>query len=44
LPLLHHMLLLQAGVANFTKVLGQQLIEKGIRVNAVAPGPILTPM
>jgi hypothetical protein len=34
----------KAAVANFTKVLGQQLISKGIRVNAVAPGPINTPM
>ncbi len=28
----------------FTKTLGQLLLEKGIRVNAVAPGPVWTPL
>lgn len=32
----------KASINNFTKGLAQQLAEKGIRVNAVAPGPIWT--
>jgi NAD(P)-dependent dehydrogenase (short-subunit alcohol dehydrogenase family) len=34
----------KGGIAIFTKVLAKQLAEKGIRVNAVAPGPIWTPL
>lgn len=34
----------KAAIANFTHGLAQQLIEKGIRVNGVAPGPIWTPL
>lgn len=34
----------KASIANFTKGLAQQLAEKGIRVNGVAPGPIWTPL
>jgi NAD(P)-dependent dehydrogenase (short-subunit alcohol dehydrogenase family) len=34
----------KAAILNFTKSLGAQLAGKGIRVNAVAPGPIWTPL
>ncbi len=34
----------KAGIANWTRALGQQLIERGIRVNGVAPGPVWTPL
>jgi NAD(P)-dependent dehydrogenase (short-subunit alcohol dehydrogenase family) len=34
----------KAAIMNFTKSLAKQLIERGIRVNAVAPGPIWTPL
>ena len=34
----------KAAIVAFTKSLAKQLLEKGIRVNAVAPGPYWTPL
>jgi NAD(P)-dependent dehydrogenase (short-subunit alcohol dehydrogenase family) len=34
----------KAAIVNFTKSLGEQFADRGIRVNAVAPGPIWTPL
>ncbi|GEN05396.1 hypothetical protein SAMN05443572_1011058 [Myxococcus fulvus] len=34
----------KGAIVTFTKGLAQQLIERGIRVNAVAPGPVWTPL
>jgi NAD(P)-dependent dehydrogenase (short-subunit alcohol dehydrogenase family) len=34
----------KGAIVNFTKGLGQELAEKGIRVNSVAPGPVWTPL
>jgi NAD(P)-dependent dehydrogenase (short-subunit alcohol dehydrogenase family) len=34
----------KAGIVNWTRGMAAQLIEKGIRVNGVAPGPIWTPL
>lgn len=34
----------KAAIHNFTKSLAQQVAERGIRVNCVAPGPVWTPL
>jgi hypothetical protein len=34
----------KAGIVNFTKGLAANLVQKGIRVNSVAPGPVWTPL
>ena len=34
----------KGGIHAFTRSLSSQLIDKGIRVNAVAPGPVWTPL
>jgi NAD(P)-dependent dehydrogenase (short-subunit alcohol dehydrogenase family) len=34
----------KGAIVTFTKGLAQQLIERGIRVNCVAPGPVWTPL
>lgn len=34
----------KGAIVNFTKALNQEAVEKGIRVNAVAPGPVWTPL
>lgn len=34
----------KGAIVTFTKALSREVIEKGIRVNAVAPGPVWTPL
>ena len=43
-PFIVHYALTRAAMANFTKGMAKQLASKGIRVNAVAPGPFWTPL
>jgi NAD(P)-dependent dehydrogenase (short-subunit alcohol dehydrogenase family) len=42
-PLLHYSTT-KGAIVTFTKGLSQELVEQGIRVNAVAPGPVWTPL
>ena len=35
---------MQGAITTLTKGLGTHLIERGIRVNAIAPGPVWTPL
>ncbi|MGB9281122.1 MAG: SDR family oxidoreductase [Pseudonocardiaceae bacterium] len=34
----------KAAIVNFTKALGHDLLDRGIRANSVAPGPVWTPL
>jgi NAD(P)-dependent dehydrogenase (short-subunit alcohol dehydrogenase family) len=34
----------KGAITSFTRALAKQLVKKGIRVNAVAPGPVHTPL
>jgi NAD(P)-dependent dehydrogenase (short-subunit alcohol dehydrogenase family) len=43
-PYLLHYAASKAAIVAFAKGLSQELAEKGIRVNAVAPGPVWTPL
>jgi NAD(P)-dependent dehydrogenase (short-subunit alcohol dehydrogenase family) len=43
-PELAHYAATKGAIVNFTKALAQQLVRDGIRVNAVAPGPVWTPL
>ena len=43
-PTLIHYATTKGAIATFTKALAKELVEQGIRVNAVAPGPVWTPL
>ncbi len=43
-PSLLHYATTKGAIVTFTKGLAQELIQKGIRVNCVAPGPVWTPL
>jgi NAD(P)-dependent dehydrogenase (short-subunit alcohol dehydrogenase family) len=43
-PILLHYASTKGAIVTFTKGLAQELTPKGIRVNAVAPGPVWTPL
>jgi len=43
-PALLHYSTTKGAIVTFTKGLAKELLERGIRVNAVAPGPVWTPL
>lgn len=43
-PTLIHYATTKGAISTFTKALANELVEKGVRVNAVAPGPVWTPL
>lgn len=43
-PTLIHYAATKGAISTFTKALAKELVEQGIRVNAVAPGPVWTPL